>query len=143
MPFRLTNAPSTFMRLMNEVLRPFLGKFIVVYFDDILVCRKSEEEHLTHLRELFGVLREKKLYGKLEKCNFMLLKFTFLGYIVTGDGVKVDPSKVEAIASWLIANAVTEVRAFHGLTSFYRWLIKGFSTLMAPITECTKKSTFA
>ena len=83
---------------------------------------------MIHLRELFGVLRVNKLCEKLEKCNFMLLEVTFLGYIVTGDGIKVDSSKVEAIASWSIPKTITEVRAFHGLTSLYRRLIKNIST---------------
>ncbi|XP_057529848.1 uncharacterized protein LOC130808390 [Amaranthus tricolor] len=142
MPFGLTNAPSTFMRLMNEVLRPFLGKFVVVYLDDILIYSRDEDEHLEHLFQVFTVLRKQKLYGKLEKCDFMLYEVTFLGYIVSGDGVKVDPSKVEAIQSWPSPKTLTEVRSFHGLASFYRRFIRNFSTLMAPITECTKKGSF-
>ncbi|XP_021759479.1 uncharacterized protein LOC110724369 [Chenopodium quinoa] len=142
MPFGLTNAPSTFMRLMNEMLRPFLGKFVVVYLDDILIYSKNEEEHLKHLEEIFKTLREQQLYGKLEKCHFLLTDIVFLGYIISGEGIKVDPSKVEAISSWPIPKTVTEVRSFHGLTSFYRRFIEHFSTLMGPITECTKKGSF-
>ncbi|XP_057529799.1 uncharacterized protein LOC130808337 [Amaranthus tricolor] len=142
MPFGLTNAPSTFMRLMNEVLRPFLGKFVVVYLDDILIYSRDKDEHLKHLFQVFAVLRKQKLYGKLEKCDFMLYEVTFLGYIVSGDGVKVEPSKVEAIQSWPSPKTLTEVRSFHGLASFYSRFIRNFSTLMAPITECKKKGSF-
>ena len=83
MPFGLCNAPSSFMRLMNEVLRPFLNDFIVVYLDDILVYSKSNDDHVIHLRRLFEKLREVKLYGKLEKCTFMTPSVVFLGYIVS------------------------------------------------------------
>lgn len=114
MPFGLTNAPSTFMRLMNEVLKSFLGRCVVVYLDDILVYSRSVGKHLTHLREVFEVLRKQKLYGKLEKCYFLVPSITLLGYIISKDGGSVDPSKVEAIKSWPSPSTISEVRSFHG-----------------------------
>ena len=142
MPFGLTNAPSTFMRLMNEVLRPFLGKFVVVYLDDILVYSVNKKDHLSHLRQLFEVLRKQQLFGKIEKCAFMQKEVGFLGFIVSDEGVKADPAKVEAISSWPVPKTITEIRSFHGLASFYRRFIDNFSTLLAPITECTKHGRF-
>ncbi|XP_048228314.1 uncharacterized protein LOC125369579 [Ricinus communis] len=142
MPFGLCNAPSSFMRLMNEVLRPFLNKFIVVYLDDILVYSKSESEHMLHLRDLFEKLRTHKLYGKMEKCTFMCNSISFLGYIVSSEGIQVDPEKVKAISTWLVPRDVHEVRSFHGIVSFYRIFIKNFSTTTAPMTELMKKGEF-
>ena len=142
MPFGLTGAPSTFMRLMNAVLRPFLGKFVVVYLDDILIYSKTMAEHLNHLETLFRTLRTQKLYGKLEKCSFLLPEISFLGYIIGKTGVKVDPSKVKAIKDWPTPTTLTQVRSFHGLASFYRRFIRNFSSIMAPVTECTKQGKF-
>jgi len=139
MPFGLSNAPSTFMRLMNEVLKPFIGHFVVVYFDDILVYSRDEQDHKRHLRLVFQVLREQNLYAKMEKCEFFTSQLTFLGYVVSARGIQVDPSKVEAVQSWPVPKSITEVRSFHGLASFYRRFIKDFSSLMAPITECMKR----
>jgi len=99
-PFSLPNAPSIFMRLINEVLSPFLAIFVAVYFDDIVVYSKSEEHHVQHLEEVFKVLRAQRLFGKLEKCEFFSPQVTFLGYVVSKDGISMDQAKVEAIKSW-------------------------------------------
>ena len=98
MPFGLSNPSSIFMRLMNEVLRPFLGRFMVVFFDDILAYLRSQKNHLHHLEEeVFEALRAQKLFGKLEKCEFFSPEVTFLGHVVSKDGISMDQAKVEAI----------------------------------------------
>ena len=139
MPFGLTNAPSTFMRLMNHMLRAYIGKFVVVYFDDILIYSKSVEEHAQHVSLVLDVLRKEKLYANLKKCTFCVLSCKFLGYIVTGDGIKVDEEKVKAIQDWPTPTSVKEVRSFLGLAGFYRRFIRDFSTIAAPLTSLIKK----
>ena len=139
MPFGLSNAPSTFMRLMNEVLRPFIGIFVVVYFDDILIYSKSMNEHLDHLRAVFDALRAAHLFGNMEKCTFCTQRVSFLGYVVTPQGIEVDSSKVDAIQSWPQPTTVTQVRSFLGLAGFYRRFVRDFSSIAAPLHELTKK----
>jgi hypothetical protein len=139
MPFRLTNAPSTFMYLMNEVLHSFIGKFVVVYFDDILIYNKSLDEHSEHLRVVFGALREARLFANLEKCTICTDRVAFLAYVVTPQGIEVDEAKIEAIKSWPIPATLTQLRSFHGLAGFYRCLVRDFSTIAAPLNDLTKK----
>jgi len=139
MPFGLTNAPSTFMRLMNHVRRSFVGKFIVVYFDDILIYSKSLDEHDDHIQSVLNVLCEQKLYANLGKCTFCTDKVVFLGFVVSGHGVEVDEDKIKAVREWMPPQNASQVRSFHGLAGFYRRFVKDFSTIAAPINELTKK----
>jgi hypothetical protein len=139
MPFGLTNAPNTFMRLMNEVLRSFIDKFVMVYFDDILIYSKSLDEHIEYLFAVFGALRVARLFANLEKCTFCTDRFTFLGYVVTPQGIEVDEAKIEGIKSWPIPATLTQLWSFLGLVGFYRHFMRDFSTIAAPLNNLTKK----
>ena len=140
MPFGLTNAPSTFMRLMNHVLRKFIGKFVVVYFDDILIYSKDLNAHVEHLKLVLSTLREAQLYANIKKCTFCVDSVVFLGYVVSAKGIQVDEAKVKAITEWPTPTSVTEVRSFHGLASFYRRFVRDFSTKAAPLNNLVKKN---
>ena len=98
MPFGLTNTPVTFMDMMNRVFKDFLDSFIIVFIDDILIYSRSREEHMEHLRIVLRILKEKQLYAKFKKCEFWLEKVIFLGHVVSGNGISVDPAKVEAVS---------------------------------------------
>ena len=100
MTFGLTNVPSTFMRLMNEVLKKFLGKKIIFYLDDILIFSKTSDEHLLHIHSVFERLREENLLINLKKCSFVKKELVYLGFFVSSEGLKMDPKKVKAILEW-------------------------------------------
>ncbi|KAJ9552872.1 hypothetical protein OSB04_016917 [Centaurea solstitialis] len=142
MPFGLPNAPSTFMCVMNQLFRPFIGKFVVVYFDDILIYSATFGEHLDHVRQVLTLLRRDKFYAAIKKCVFMVPKVLFLGYVISGEGIQVDESKVTVVKQWPTPKTITDVRSFHGLASFYRRFIPHFSSIMAPVTDCMKGKTF-
>ncbi|KAI4372836.1 hypothetical protein MLD38_011020 [Melastoma candidum] len=131
-----------FMQLMTNVLRPFMGKFMVVYFDDILIYSRNIEEHVDHLRVVFRTLQGKKLCRNLKKCEFLQPSMIFLGFVVFAKGIKVDESKIEAIEEWPTPRNFHDVHSFHGLASFNRRFIRGFSSIAAPLPECLKGGKF-
>jgi hypothetical protein len=135
----LKNAPSTFMRLMNEVLREFIGKFVAVYLDDILIFSKTREEHLKHLGIVMRRLQQEKLLINLKKCSFMQTELIYLGFVILANELKMDPEKIEVIRNWPSPRNVFEVRSFHGLASFYRKFIQNFSGISAAMMDTVKK----
>lgn len=142
MPFDLSHAPSTFMRLMNQVLESFIRKFVVVYFDDILIYSQNETEHMDHLLQILTILWDNKLYVNLKKCSFLVVRLIFLGFVISVDGIHVDDEKVRAICEWPEPKTISEVRSFHGFATFYRQFIRNICSIVAPITDCLKKEKF-
>ena len=124
MSFGLTNAPATFMELMNEVFRPYLDSFVIVFIDDILVYYKTEEDHVRHLRIVLQRLREEKLYAKFSKCEFYFNSVAFLGHVVSKEGIRVDPAKIEAVRGWTRPTSPTEIQIFMESTGYYHDLFR-------------------
>lgn len=138
MPFGLTNTPSTFMRLMNEMLVDFIGKFAIVYLDDILIFSRSKEEHMKHLEVVLRRLHQEKIMINQEKCEFLKTKLVYLGFIVSKGCTKMDPDKVKSILEWTKPKCIGDFRIFHGLASYYRKFVRGFSHICAPILNTIK-----
>ena len=139
MSFGLTNAPTVFMNLMNRVFKDFLDSFVIVFIDDILIYSKTEAEHEEHLHQVLETLRANKLYAKFSKCEFWLKKVTFLGHVVSSEGVSVDPAKIEAVTNWPRPSTVSEIRSFLGLAGYYRRFVEDFSRIASPLTQLTRK----
>jgi len=138
-PFGLCNAPATFMRVMNDVLHPFINYFIVVYLDDILVYSSTWEEHVVHLRQVFQTLHRKNLLLKHLKCNFSKESLVYLGHVIGHGKLKIDPNKVSAIVNWPRLSNVTEVRSFLGVVQYLRKFIVNFSHIASPLHDVTGK----
>ena len=135
MPFGLCNAPATFMRVMNDVFRPFIDDFVIVYLDDILIFIRTWKEHV---KQVLDVLVQEKLYLNISKCEFGNKTLFYLGYIVGGGGLNIDPSKVEVIVNWPKPNSVTDVRRFLGATQYWRKFIANFSLIYSPLHDLTR-----
>ena len=139
LPFGLCNAPSTFQRMMNEILSDYLMKFVKVYLDDIVIHSKTAEEHLSHIRQVFERLRQHKLFCKKEKCFFGRKSVEYCGYVVSEAGIATQPEKVKAIQNWPRPTDVKDIRSFIGLTGFYNRFIPDYAGIIAPLTDLLKK----
>lgn len=139
MPFGLCNAPATFQALMNDVLRPFLRRFVLVFFDDILIYSSSLAEHLRHVRTVLTMLHQHRLFVKRSKCAFGVDSISYLGHIISATGVAMDPDKVRAVADWPTPRSARAVRGFLGLAGYYRKFVKEFDTIAALLTALLKE----
>ncbi|XP_074301470.1 uncharacterized protein LOC141632863 [Silene latifolia] len=143
-PVKETDIPKTafiFMDQMNRTFREVLDQCVVVFIDDILIYSKDESEHKVHLHVILDILRRQKWYAKFSKCEFWLKEVSFLGHIISKEGVMVDPSKVEAVLEWKSPTNVSEIRSFLGLVGYYRRFVNDFSKVARPMTQLLKKES--
>ena len=140
MPMGLTNAPATFKKFINDILHPFLNKFCTAFLDDILIYSDTLEEHRIHVRRVLGVLREAGPTLKPENCEFHQPLVKFLEVIISSDRIKMDPRKVKDIVEWGASTPLTGVCEFLGFANFYHHFIKGYSQVIAPMVNLTRKN---
>ena len=141
MPFGLTNAPASFQALMNDMLRPYLDKFVVVYLDDILIYSPTWEEHLSHIKTVLSALRDNQLHCAVEKCNFAQEQTTYLGFIIDKDGIRTDPQKTAAVTDWPEPTNVSDIQTFMGFANFFHKHIPKFADIAAPLTDQLRSDT--
>lgn len=141
MAFGLTGAPGSFQGAMNVTLAPGLCKFVIVFFDDILVYSRSYEEHLIHLAAMFQWLAADKWKIKLSKCKFAQRSVAYLGHIISEAGLSTDPAKIQAIQSWPVPRTVKDLRGFLGLAGYYRKFNRHFGLIAKPLTDLLKKDS--
>lgn len=139
MPFGLKSAPSTFQRVMDNVLRDYIYKICFVYMDDIVIFSKSLQEHVHHIKLIFDKLRQFNLKIQLDKSEFLCRNVAFLGHVITPTGIKPNPLKIEAVVKFPIPKNVKEIKSFLGLIGYYRRFISNFAKVVSPFTKCLKK----
>nr|XP_051190735.1 uncharacterized protein LOC127304062 [Lolium perenne] len=143
MPFGLSNALATFQALMNDVLSPYLRRFVLVFFDDILIYSASWAEHLQHVAIIFNELRAHRLHLKRSKCSFGTTSVAYLGHVISADGVAMDADKVAAVAAWPTPQSPRALRGFLGLAGYYRRYIQDFGLIAAPLTRLLRRDAFS
>ena len=141
MPFGLTNSPSTFQRLMEDVLRGLQWEECLIYMDDIIVPAATVEQSLERLEHILKRFREANLKLKPKKCNLFQTSIKFLGHVVSEEGVQTDPEKIEAVKDWRVPRSAKEVKSFLGLASYYRRFIKGFAAIARPLHQISNKGS--
>eukprot|EP00878_Enallax_costatus_P001624 GHUV01001775.1.p1 GENE.GHUV01001775.1~~GHUV01001775.1.p1 ORF type:complete len:1469 (+),score=368.37 GHUV01001775.1:420-4826(+) len=140
MPFGLANAPGVFARTMHTVFSDMIGKFVLVYLDDILIFSKTPEEHEQHLELVLERLKQHQFYAQRPKCTFFVRSCEFLGHIVSGEGISVDPRKVKIVQDWPVPTDASQVMSFLGLANFFRRFIHAYSSIAKPLHELTHKN---
>ena len=139
MPFGLTNAPASFQAYINDILREFLDQFCVAYLDDILIYSDTYEEHVQHVRVVLEKLQKVGLHARADKCTFHQRSISFLGYIVSSEGISMDPERISTITEWPVPESVHDVQVFLGLANYYRRFIEGYSRIVLPLTNLLRK----
>jgi RNase H-like domain found in reverse transcriptase/Reverse transcriptase (RNA-dependent DNA polymerase) len=138
--FGMTNSPPTFQNMMNDILKEEIDcGVVIVFIDDILIFTEKEEGHEEIVKEVLRKLKENDLFLKVEKCIFGASEIEFLGLIISPDGIKMDPIKVNAIMSWPVPKRVKDIQAFLGLANFYRRFVHNFSKIASPLHNLTRK----
>lgn len=137
LPFGLTNGPATYQRYMNDILMDFLDVFCTAYLDDILIFSENELEHEMHVKKVLERLRKAGLQADINKCEFGVKSTKYLGFIVSTDGIRVDPEKVEAVQNWEAPRTVKGVQSFLGFCNFYRRFIPAYGRVARPLTNLT------
>jgi hypothetical protein len=135
MPFGLTNAPATFQRFMNDHFRDMQDDFVVVYLDDIMIYSMDYTSHVEHVRLVLERLRGMNLFARPDKCDFHRDLVEYLGFLITPDGITMDPGKVQAITDWPTPESVKDVQSFLGFANFYRRFINEYSRITTPLTR--------
>ncbi|SOV08288.1 uncharacterized protein UDID_17342 [Ustilago sp. UG-2017a] len=139
MPFGLTNAPASFQHLMNDTFKDMLDRSLIIYLDDLLIYSSTLEQHQGHVSAVLARLRQAGLYAKAEKCQFSTSQTEFLGFVVSDQGVSMDPSKTEVITNWPVPMSVHDVQVFLGFCNFYRKFIPQYSRTAYPLTQLLRK----
>lgn len=140
MPFGLTNSPATFQALMNGFFKPHLLKFVLIFFDDILVYSCTPELHM--LTTVLDTLAQHQLYANRSKCELWKSEVAYLGHVIGANGVAVDQTKVQAMRDWPTPANLRELKGVLGLTGYYRKFVKGYASIALPLTNQLKRDSF-
>ena len=143
MPFGLTNAPESFQNWINEVFKSLLRKFVLLFFDDILVYSPNLQDHWKHLELVFQTMRKHQMFIKAARCDFAQSKVEYLGHFIFAHGVETDPKKIDAVSKWPIPQSIKDLRSFLGLTGYHRKFIPKYAIICRPLYNLLKKGGFS
>jgi len=141
MPYGLTNAPATFQAYINDMLRLYLDRFCTAYLDDILIYSENEEQHIEQVKQILEALTKAELQVKPQICEFHRNNVEYLGFIITTEGLRMDPAKITTIIEWPVPKKLHDVRSVLGFGNFNPRLIQDYTYLARPLTQLTKKRT--